>query len=130
MFCFIFKQKTAYEMRISDWSSDVCSSDLDLKLWDFADPKAGWPMLYNYRREREGEFTAAQVQAAMEQMHKSAPMKQKKTDEVALNKYMPLRRIGPNKARSEEQTSELQSIMRSSYPVFCLKKKNIYFHTT
>src|SRR3546814_5009634 len=28
-FCF-FKQKTAYEMRISDWSSDVCSSDLEL----------------------------------------------------------------------------------------------------
>src|SRR3546814_10770936 len=28
MFIFFFKQKTAYEMRISDWSSDVCSSDL------------------------------------------------------------------------------------------------------
>src|SRR3546814_551952 len=28
--CFFFKQKTAYEMRISDWSSDVCSSDLDI----------------------------------------------------------------------------------------------------
>src|SRR3546814_5452836 len=28
-FIFFFKQKTAYEMRISDWSSDVCSSDLD-----------------------------------------------------------------------------------------------------
>src|SRR3546814_4499902 len=28
MCCFLFKQKTAYEMRISDWSSDVCSSDL------------------------------------------------------------------------------------------------------
>src|SRR3546814_8034090 len=28
MGCFLFKQKTAYEMRISDWSSDVCSSDL------------------------------------------------------------------------------------------------------
>src|SRR3546814_9119744 len=27
-FCFVFKHKTAYEMRISDWSSDVCSSDL------------------------------------------------------------------------------------------------------
>src|SRR3546814_4577960 len=27
-FVFVFKQKTAYEMRISDWSSDVCSSDL------------------------------------------------------------------------------------------------------
>src|SRR3546814_3205894 len=29
MFFFFFKQKTAYEMRISDWSSDVCSSDLE-----------------------------------------------------------------------------------------------------
>src|SRR3546814_4043440 len=28
--CFFFKQKTAYELRISDWSSDVCSSDLAL----------------------------------------------------------------------------------------------------
>src|SRR3546814_15789369 len=32
MYCFFFfKQKTAYEMRISDWSSDVCSSDLDAR---------------------------------------------------------------------------------------------------
>src|SRR3546814_2746445 len=30
VFFFFFKQKTAYEMRISDWSSDVCSSDLDM----------------------------------------------------------------------------------------------------
>src|SRR3546814_19932761 len=36
LFFFFFKQKTAYEMRISDWSSDVCSSDL---------PIAGRPML-------------------------------------------------------------------------------------
>src|SRR3546814_1539710 len=34
---FFFKQKTAYEMRISDWSSDVCSSDLGIVLAD--DPK-------------------------------------------------------------------------------------------
>src|SRR3546814_3999519 len=32
MFFFFFKQKTAYEMRISDWSSDVCSSDLGFAL--------------------------------------------------------------------------------------------------
>src|SRR3546814_1725684 len=32
MFFFFFKQKTAYEMRISDWSSDVCSSDLPLQM--------------------------------------------------------------------------------------------------
>src|SRR3546814_5315738 len=34
MYFFFFKQKTAYEMRISDWSSDVCSSDLLLGLKD------------------------------------------------------------------------------------------------
>src|SRR3546814_13907751 len=33
---FFFKQKTAYEMRISDWSSDVCSSDLTHALFDAA----------------------------------------------------------------------------------------------
>src|SRR3546814_10156355 len=33
-FVFFFKQKTAYEMRISDWSSDVCSSDLSIFLVD------------------------------------------------------------------------------------------------
>src|SRR3546814_4814128 len=37
MFFFFFKQKTAYELRISDWSSDVCSSDLDRRSFeDFA----------------------------------------------------------------------------------------------
>src|SRR3546814_3953395 len=43
MFCiFFFKQKTAYEMRISDWSSDVCSSDLALLLTSaFAAREAG-----------------------------------------------------------------------------------------
>src|SRR3546814_1591773 len=40
---FFFKQKTAYEMRISDWSSDVCSSDLNARefgggLWDWLPP--------------------------------------------------------------------------------------------
>src|SRR3546814_5179895 len=34
MFFFFFKQKTAYEMRISDWSSDVCSSDLGRRAGD------------------------------------------------------------------------------------------------
>src|SRR3546814_1319657 len=33
MFFFFLKQKTAYEMRISDWSSDVCSSDLQVDDW-------------------------------------------------------------------------------------------------
>src|SRR3546814_20582934 len=36
---FLFKQKTAYEMRISDWSSDVCSSDLRMRRWARASVK-------------------------------------------------------------------------------------------
>src|SRR3546814_2849968 len=38
---FFFKQKTAYEMRISDWSSDVCSSDLYLRVIDYVKQKYG-----------------------------------------------------------------------------------------
>src|SRR3546814_1333445 len=44
---FLFKQKTAYEMRISDWSSDVCSSDLALIrqiLGDLLDTHTGAPL--------------------------------------------------------------------------------------
>src|SRR3546814_1240026 len=40
---FFFKQKTAYEMRISDWSSDVCSSDLPGVVQDLAFELAGFP---------------------------------------------------------------------------------------
>src|SRR3546814_2885153 len=39
---FFFKQKTAYEMRISDWSSDVCSSDLDRSDGDPMSPHLFW----------------------------------------------------------------------------------------
>src|SRR3546814_9226728 len=42
-----FKQKTAYEMRISDWSSDVCSSDLLLRQCEGAEGESG-------RRDRQG----------------------------------------------------------------------------
>src|SRR3546814_5457919 len=41
---FFFKQKTAYEMRISDWSSDVCSSDLERRLCPAEPPAYGWPL--------------------------------------------------------------------------------------
>src|SRR3546814_1887643 len=40
-FFFFFKQKTAYEMRISDWSSDVCSSDLTLP-WPLQERASTW----------------------------------------------------------------------------------------
>src|SRR3546814_7881079 len=50
---FFFKQKTAYEMRISDWSSDVCSSDLL--------PSSGW--LRRYRVRAHGRVTAERLAA-------------------------------------------------------------------
>ncbi|CAL1692620.1 hypothetical protein MMB232_02795 [Brevundimonas subvibrioides] len=37
---------------------------VDLKLWDFNDPAAGWPSLWRYQQERDGVFTAEQVEAA------------------------------------------------------------------
>src|SRR3546814_5228444 len=45
VFFFFFKQKTAYEMRISDWSSDVCSSDLR-DGWAQVHPRLGRVVLF------------------------------------------------------------------------------------
>src|SRR3546814_4738601 len=52
VFFFFFKQKTAYEMRISDWSSDVCSSDL---LGGVGGPR---PRLAHQRARRRGAVAA------------------------------------------------------------------------
>src|SRR3546814_10856112 len=48
---FFFKQKTAYEMRISDWSSDVCSSDLGDRARPLPRGRRGPPRLPRDRRE-------------------------------------------------------------------------------
>src|SRR3546814_8875632 len=53
---FFFKQKTAYEMRISDWSSDVCSSDLGLR--KRTHKSAFYP---SYRRRRNSAFPTTGV---------------------------------------------------------------------
>src|SRR3546814_15306527 len=55
---FFFKQKTAYEMRISDWSSDVCSSDLDRMAEqgatvEWPDPRPEYKTLLDYVGETE-----------------------------------------------------------------------------
>src|SRR3546814_19709490 len=50
---FFFKQKTAYEMRISDWSSDVCSSDL---VKDYLHKTVGMSGSFCFSRSREGEL--------------------------------------------------------------------------
>src|SRR3546814_2413165 len=59
VFCF-FKQKTAYEVRISDWSSDVCSSDLAARISGLNRPSTGrWLFTLvrlGYVRERGGRY--------------------------------------------------------------------------
>src|SRR3546814_4092713 len=92
-------------MRISDWSSDVCSSDLgDVE----ADFRLFQPCPIDVGRCRK---PASRRQPAPVGMPRRA----------ALNRAVPEQRAAP---RSEEHTSELQSLMRISYAVFCLKKKN------
>src|SRR3546814_17692605 len=49
-FCLFFKQKTAYEMRSSDWSSDVCSSDL----WHRSSASPALPASPRAKRRRRG----------------------------------------------------------------------------
>ena len=53
---------------------------VELKLWNFADARAGHEMLWRYKQERDGAFTAEQVQKAMERARKVAPMTSKPRD--------------------------------------------------
>src|SRR3546814_5702907 len=96
-------------MRISDWSSDVCSSDLPTGLV-FATP-AGEAKIEQHRAslaEQGDRAGIAQPGVVVGALHKSQPWRSSEFAEHA---------------RSEEHTSELQSLMRISYAVFCLKKK-------
>src|SRR3546814_6175526 len=116
---FFFKQKTAYDMRISDWSSDVCSSDLFVPLLDSA--CHAHHAAHRLRCLRAG--AALQRRLARQQLRRLDGA-QDLARHVGLR---PLRRHllrGLPTGRSEEHTSELQSLMRISYAVFCLKKKN------
>src|SRR3546814_7326495 len=94
-------------MRISDWSSDVCSSDLVRRLLaDIAGKQA--EMLPQSRWVGRDFADAARA------MHEG------RTAEDMIHGQ-----ASPEEARrSEEHTSELQSLMRISYAVFCLKKTN------
>src|SRR3546814_9232524 len=96
-------------MRISDWSSDVCSSDLLFEMSHRHPPtdrlvKRAIPILEALAAETEQSCHLAVLHDDMALIlatgHNPRPM-----------------------AKSEEHTSELQSLMRISYAVFCLKKK-------
>src|SRR3546814_7350325 len=111
-FFFFFKQKTAYEMRISDWSSDVCSSDLvgAEKVGAAGPGRIGDGHMFC--AELDGDGIEIKLEIAAD-AHGAFQAAAEHPFEGMLE-------------RSEEHTSELQSLMRISYAVFCLKKKKIH----
>src|SRR3546814_6095058 len=134
MIVFFFKQKTAYEMRISDWSSDVCSSDLattepELESGNALENKSRpTPDLQWCQTCTNGKFACCSSRRWRRLSSGSAlPLRQPKKSALwpASSMNLLLRATAACR-RSEEHTSELQSLMRISYAVFCLKKKNKY----
>src|SRR3546814_2999290 len=130
MFCvvFFFKQKTAYELRISDWSSDVCSSDLrDLHKRARQARLVNRNLRYAARRDdrgqrasgardhsgKKGKHIRRQGLHIVKHKHRSHAVCQGQCGKQRLARWR----------RSEEHTSELPSLMRISYAVLCLKKK-------
>src|SRR3546814_3569525 len=108
-------------MRISDWSSDVCSSDLE------TEGRARQCPVDARRRAHIRTRTAAAAISARTVRRDAAAGDDR--DGAALQALAADRRRADDGARrdgpgrSEEHTSELQSLMRISYAVFCLKKK-------
>src|SRR3546814_8516291 len=107
-------------MRISDWSSDVCSSDLHhhvelgLRCGALAPDRADFLVDLRQRLRRLVGLHARR--------HAEILRPALRVDEAA-RAIGPALRFAQVHVRSEEHTSELQSLMRISYAVFCLKKK-------
>src|SRR3546814_8637002 len=103
MFFFFFKQKTAYEMRISDWSSDVCSSDLSAS----QSSERGNDCCNNCTVDHfSGAAPAGLIAPSCE--HR-CHIKVGRRRRPSLRKGC----IVARRCRSEEHTSELQSLMRN-----------------
>src|SRR3546814_3252608 len=109
-------------MRISDWSSDVCSSDLiDCR-------SAGGPALNDDRSHVRARQFFGKADCSMRieavglrtAVHPILGGVSLLPQARSMRFYREWQSCGP---RTEEQTSELQSLMRNSYAVFCLKKK-------
>src|SRR3546814_5446846 len=104
-------------MRISDWSSDVCSSDL-------ARVDAEAELASGYYVEYGGTFE--QLQSAATRLSIVVPLVLLLIFGLLYTLFKSWRDaaiVFTGVPRSEEHTSELQSLMRISYAVFCLKKK-------
>src|SRR3546814_1383230 len=115
-----FKQKTAYEMRISDWSSDVCSSDLATR------GNKQHKLLPHVRvvSYSLSSITTKYPNLALKPSQGGPWASTCGCHSFPMSTLEPWAWPAPMPQRSEEHTSELQSLMRISYAVFCLKRKN------
>src|SRR3546814_7559002 len=128
-------------MRISDWSSDVCSSDLEEPVLPWHEPleQSERPELPGNRRRR-GKRGDRQTGGRLGRRNEASDQILEAgfidgldgflAREPACLAFVPLRplsaldgRAERKDMRSEEHTSELQSLMHITYAVFCLKKK-------
>src|SRR3546814_2250304 len=114
-------------MRISDWSSDVCSSDLCKKFFRDSRDREAVPLISSARLgcvAAAGDLAVAR-NGEIHQIHQYRLTRSGRIDEdigrlkVSMRDPLFVQLLYP---RSEEHTSELQSLMRISYAVFCLKK--------
>src|SRR3546814_4229769 len=123
-------------MRISDWSSDVCSSDLPGR----QDRRGAGQQIGGAAPAEQAAHAAAAATTADAEAATLAPLQQDDADEGERQENVDDQencrhdtrclsrrpcRDRQRVSRSEEHTSELQSLMRISYAVFCLKKKKM-----
>src|SRR3546814_5239356 len=111
-------------MRISDWSSDVCSSDLKDVIFDI-DVEGGLRLKRKYPDFALAIFVQPPSLAALKERLADRGTDTPEKLEERIRKASKELSYAPffDVVRSEEHTSELQSLMRISYAVFCLKKK-------
>src|SRR3546814_5944009 len=130
-FFFFFEQKTAYEMRISDWSSDVCSSDLVLRLLGQGVQRCLGDACAGVLQQRGNDVAVLGANQLV--THRFAEVAAPRDGDLVLPAAVmddadqllvrQQRRAQQHRLGSEEHTSELQSLMRRSYAVFCLPTK-------
>src|SRR3546814_7338372 len=116
-------------MRISDWSSDVCSSDLRDRS-AVADHRGGRvrgvPRAVRLRQiHLAQDDSRARDRRWWRDPYRRASCRSPPAGRARRGDGLPAICALPAYERSEEHTSELQSLMRISYAVFCLKKKKI-----